>query len=574
MLDRPKVLIIGLDGATFDLVKPWAAAGKLPTFKRLLQEGVHGELISTIPPVTAPAWTSFMTGKNPGKHGLYHFIEALPGSYEIRYTNARSRLAKTIWRIMSESGLRVGVVNVPMTYPPESVNGYMLSGMDAPEGSAAITYPPELYQELAQKFGKVSPQIRYLGYLKTSRRRESVLKALEDMDIHYLQVMQYLLKQYPVDVGMTVFTSTDTAQHFFWQYMDINHPQYKPTEANQYGQAILQVYQRIGHIIENLMAMLSEESIVVIMSDHGFHPTSARIIHLNRYLSEIGLLKFLKSSQSWYHPKGLIHPLIRKMDVALRGSLTPQQKAKIARWFPQLRKKWEFHHTGLSNIDWQHTKAYCYEVLTFPPSIWINVKGLRPQGIVNSGAEYQEVIQFVIDKLYDLKDPVTGDQLIRRVYRKEEIYHGRYLDQAPDLTLAWWDGITLLGKPSFVDNGDEPVLTYAGGKPIGAGEWGGTHALQGIVVLRGQPFQVGRRLDQVEIIDLAPTLLHLLGLAIPEDMDGRVLWEAFKERFAAAHHIALRKADDDQAGDFSEVTYSQDETIQVEERLRGLGYIE
>src|SRR6185436_19139221 len=94
---KPRVLIVGLDGATFDNIRPWAEKGLLPTFKRLLDEGVHGALRSTYPPVTAPAWTSFMTGKNPGKHGLYHFIEPQPGGYDLRYTNARSRLARTVW---------------------------------------------------------------------------------------------------------------------------------------------------------------------------------------------------------------------------------------------------------------------------------------------------------------------------------------------------------------------------------------------------------------------------------------------------------------------------------------------
>jgi predicted AlkP superfamily phosphohydrolase/phosphomutase len=576
---QPKVLIIGLDGATFDLIKPWVAAGKLPTFKRLLHEGVHGELTSTIPPVTAPAWTSFMTGKNPGKHGLYHFIEPQPGSYDIRYTNARSRLTKTLWQILSESRMSVGVLNVPMTYPPEPVNGYIISGMDSPEGVTSITYPPSLYAELEERFGKVSPQIRYLGFLKTDQRREGVLKGLEEMDDHYLRMTDYLLQKYPVDVAMVVFTSVDTAQHFFWQYMDSTHPQHDPVGAAKYGEAILQVYQRVDDIIAKLTATLPEETAVVLMSDHGFHPTSARMVHINRYLLDLGLLRLHDSSQRWYHAQTLIQSVIKRVDAVLRRTLSPHQKARVSQMFPQLRSKWESHYTGLSNIDWEHTKAYCYEILTFPSCIWLNVKGLRPKGIVDPGAEYQELIQYLTDKLYELKDPVTGKQLISRVYCKTEIYHGRYLDQAPDLTLAWWDGVTLLGRPSFANNGQEPVVVYAGGKPIAAGEWGGTHSIKGILALHGGPFQQGRQLEHVEIVDLAPTLLYMLETPIPEDMDGRVLWEVFKEEFVAAHSVSMQNVtapngDDEQAMSLRESTYSDDETIHVEERLRGLGYIE
>jgi predicted AlkP superfamily phosphohydrolase/phosphomutase len=572
---QPKILIIGLDGATFDLIKPWAAEGKLPTFERLLQQGVHGELTSTIPPVTAPAWTSFMTGKNPGKHGLYHFIEPRPGSYEMRYTNARSRLAKTIWQILNESGISVGVLNVPMTYPPDRLNGYMISGMDSPEDSTAITNPPELYQELQERFGKVSPQIRYLGYLKTDQRREGVLKGLEEMDAHYLQLTDYLLKKYPVDVAMVVFTSVDTVQHFFWQYMDRTHPQHDAVGAAKYGEAILRVYQRVDEIIAKLIGSLPEDTAVLLMSDHGFHPTSARIVHINRYLFDLGLLRLHDSSQQWYHPQTLIQATIKRVDTVLRRTLTPHQKAKVSQMFPGLRNMWESHYAGLSNIDWAQTKAYCYEILTFPSCVWINVKGLRPQGIVDPGAEYEQLMRFITDKLYELKDPMTGQQLISRVYRKQDIYHGPYLDQAPDLTLAWWDGITLLGKPSFTQDGHEPVVSFTGGRPISAGEWGGTHALQGILVFRGKPFHKGKKLEQVEIVDLAPTLLHILGLPIREDMDGRVLHEAFKAEFAAAHGIATRiRGDSDDEASPQERTYSDAEAVKVEERLRGLGYIE
>jgi len=136
-----RVFVVGLDGATFDLIRPWAAAGHLPSLARLMQEGVHGELMSTLPPVTSPAWPSFMTGMNPGKHGVFDFIRRRPGGFDM--VNASHIAAKTLWQLLSEAGRRVGVIAVPVTYPPCPVNGFMISDILSPR-HAEIAYPPGL----------------------------------------------------------------------------------------------------------------------------------------------------------------------------------------------------------------------------------------------------------------------------------------------------------------------------------------------------------------------------------------------------------------------------------------------
>jgi predicted AlkP superfamily phosphohydrolase/phosphomutase len=561
---RPKVLVVGLDGATFDNLRPWIDEGRLPNLKRLVDGGVHGALRSTIPPVTAPAWTSFMTGKNPGKHGLYNFMELKPGSYELRYTNARTRLASTLWEILGDSSLKVGVINVPMTYPPQKVNGYMISGLDAPDESTAITEPRELYEELHGKFGQVSKQFRYMGFLKTDERRDAVLKTLAEIDDHYHKMTKYLLETHPVDVCMVVFTSTDTIQHFFYHYLDPKHPQHDAPGTAKYGNAIRDVYERMDKIIGDLTSRLGEEATVVLMSDHGFRSTSSRFVRVNHYLEQTGFLKRKRSFLSF------ARPLIGKIDALLRGNLSSEQKGKLASLFPALRQKWESQYGGLGGIDWKRTKAFCNEVLIFPPSIWINQKGVQPQGIVEPGREYEEVVKSLTEALYALKDPVTGAQLISRVYRKEEAYSGAQLAHAPDLTLACWEGITFVGKQGF---GEENVVEYQGGQPLAVGDWSGAHSLEGIMTFEGQAFRKGLRLD-ADIVDLVPTLLYLLGVPIPDDMDGRVLLEAFTEEFARTHGITTRgQGDGPQAPQRTEETYSQDESDKVAERLRGLGYI-
>jgi Type I phosphodiesterase / nucleotide pyrophosphatase len=161
-----RLLIIGLDGATFDVITPWAQEGKLPNLRKLLENGAHGALKSTIPPMSPPAWTSFMTGKNPGKHGVFDFTARKPYSYDIEFVNARWRRAETIWKIMSEEGKRICVLGVPFTYPPEAVNGVMISGIDTPAtggiADATAFHPKALYHEIAANLGGylISPNLK------------------------------------------------------------------------------------------------------------------------------------------------------------------------------------------------------------------------------------------------------------------------------------------------------------------------------------------------------------------------------------------------------------------------------
>ena len=151
--ERERVLVIGIDGATFDLLTPWMEEGFLPNLAALMGSGSHGPLRSTIPPITASAWTSFQTGKNPGKHGLFDFTQYRPGSYETSYVNASSVLAEPLWQVLSRQGKRVVVINVPVTYPPRPVNGYLISGMLTPSMDVEFTYPPDLYQQMVREIG-------------------------------------------------------------------------------------------------------------------------------------------------------------------------------------------------------------------------------------------------------------------------------------------------------------------------------------------------------------------------------------------------------------------------------------
>ncbi|MFQ5456205.1 MAG: alkaline phosphatase family protein [Nitrospirota bacterium] len=573
----PEVLIIGIDGATFDLIIPWAEEGKLPNFARLIKDGMWGDLMSTLPPVTAPAWTSFMTGKNPGRHGLFHFIEPQPNSYEMQYTNARSRGGKSMWQILTDIGKTVGVINVPMTYPPEKVNGYMISGMDTPDENSNFIYPPELYKELKERFGKINLGVQFLGGFRTDKRRDIFLNTVNEIEDQWTQLTLYLMKRYPTDIVMTVFRSPDQVQHLFWHYMDANHPQYDAEGAVRYSQTILRTYKKIDERIGKLIDAVSDKTKVVLMSDHGFGPTSSRVIYINRYLEEIGLLQFKGGNNRSNAINRVFHRGIKNIDDIVRAYLSSNLKAKIANLFPDIRKKWESYSTSFSDIDWSKTKAYACEVLTFPANIWINLKGQKPNGIVEPGREYKEVIDYLMEKLYDLRDPDTGERIIRKVYKKEDIYDGHYLDKSPDLILGWWDAKGFNSRNSSHVNGNNKVVEDHRGKKLVTGTvWSGTHRLNGIVLFKGNDLKRGRLTNKAEIIDVAPTILYLMGLPIPKDMDGQVLLDVIEKDWLSSHPITYKQYDEsDKVGsDFQENTYSEEETGKIEERLRGLGYLE
>jgi predicted AlkP superfamily phosphohydrolase/phosphomutase len=572
----PELVILGIDGGTWDLIVPWVKEGLLPNFAGLLSEGAWGNLESTVPPVTAPAWTSFMTGKNPGKHGIYDFLEPqhLPeggsDTYRMQYVSASSRKAKTIWKILSDQGKRVGVVNVPMTYPPEEINGYMISGMDAPDEDSPFIYPPSLREELWKELGGVSLDIRHLGYMKNDRKRRKVLRELIELEKKRLRLILYLFEKHPADVFMMVFNATDQVQHHFWHYMDPRHHQYDEKGHKKYGRAILEVYQCIDEIMGKLMDVLPEETKLVLMSDHGFGPISPRCLYINRYLEEKGLLTVKEKEDTG---SKFLLPLASKADSILRSILPPGMKNKIAKLFPKARAAFE-SYLAFSSFDWAKTTAYASEISITSLNIWLNMEGRYPQGTVPL-EDYDRTLERVRNVLYELIDPKTGKQVIARVYRKEEVYHGREAAHAPDLIVSWWDGGGFTVKPSYPkDSRHSGVIEYAPRRLKAGTDWSGTHKPNGIVLFRGKGIK-NIKFEDAKITDVAPTVLYLLGQPVPDDMDGQVLLEMLKEPGPAG--VSYQKVSGahplNDGPEESSSPYSERDEEQIRKRLEELGYL-
>jgi predicted AlkP superfamily phosphohydrolase/phosphomutase len=577
MRKDPKVVIIGLDAATWTLIRPWMAEGSMPNLEKLMKQGVSGTLRSILPPITPPAWTSFMTGKNPGKHGVFHFIETEPNTYAMNYANGGSRRSPTVWRILNAAGISVGTMNIPFTYPPETLDGFQISGLDTPSANSQFVYPASLKRELTDHFGKINHDLRFLGNMSTDNRRAQVVSEMERIDEQWAAIALYLLKHHPQDVMMFVFMSIDTVQHYFWQYMDRSHFLYDPKAAHRFGNAVRQVYERLDAITGRIIEKLPQNTTVFVVSDHGGGPVVDRTLFLNRYLHHLGLLHYRKDENgSRNRRRGLRKLKLKTLQAAyslLRSTLSSRQKSLLAEVFPTLRKRAELAYTSFVDIDWSRTKAFCSEVLASPPNIWINLKGIKPRGIVEP-AEYNALTDFIIEKLRELPDPRTGKPIIARVYRRDELFHGPFSNEAADLIIDWWSEDSLFSTaPSLAKDRHKPAVIIREHRPSQDSVWGGTHRLDGILVASGPDLKRGAEVDNAQLIDIAPTLLHLFGLPVPQDMDGRVLADAFRPEFLAAHPVKAGTASGVSESDRSS-GYTDEESAKVEERLQALGYLE
>ena len=575
-----RLLIIGLDGATFDLIVPWARAGKLPNLGRLMETGAFQPLRSTIPPMTFPSWTTFMTGQNVGKHGVFDFTERKPNSYEVQFVNASARKAKTIWRIMSEAGKRVCVVGVPCTYPPERVNGVMISGFDAPNPGPRSMYPPGLYEELRERVGEyiISPDIA--KHIDADRPDEALASIIRSIN-RKAETARYLFQREPWDCMMAMFGESDSSAHHFWKYHDPRSPHHEPAGFGEEGDPLLSVYRRLDEIVGELLESVPPGTTTVVVSDHGHGGTGDKIMYVNRWLAQEGFLAFRRRGLS---------DLTSGLRVGLTR-LAGRAKMVLTRVLPRrIRKILAYERRGglvnkvesflrFASIDWSRTKAFSEET-PYYPTIWINVRGRDPEGIVEPGAMYEAVRTEIIERLLSWKDPDTGEPVVKAVHRREEVYHGSEVERIPDLLVSWNldRGYSYLSRPSYQAQSGTPIERMSRATirksrfMLGRS---GSHRDHGILILSGHGIAQGQAIKEPGMPDVAPTILHLLGVPVPEVIDGRVLTEALDPQATAREAAGGAKAQQAMPEDGRVAAlYSEEENEKIEDRLRDLGYID
>ncbi len=550
-----KVLVIGLDGATFDLLKPWMAEGHMPFLKSLIDGGAHGDLESTMPPLTAAAWVSFATGVNPGKHGLFDFVFPRNGSYDVLVANPKLRDAEPVWSVASRHGKRVGIVSVPMTYPPEPVNGFMLSCFMTPGPASEYSYPRELKHDL------IRDGFHFETSLSEKHRSGDIAKFLAEVaqsTQNRVDTVLHLMTTQPWDLFSFVFQSTDLLQHELWRLVDPTHPRHSEAETAQYLPQWKQFYDQLDAHLARMVEAAGPDATVILMSDHGF----GRVTHLfyvNNWLLDHGYL--VRKPGAWHALKewtfrlGLTPMNVFKMLTYLRLSWMRQgfrfgQKYGLA-------KKVFF---SFDDIDWLRTRAFSFGNFG---QVYLNVKGRQQHGIVEPGAEYERLMREIAEGLTAYIDPMTGRPFIEKVLRRDAVYHGAHYEDAPDL-IALSRGLEYVSFGT-TDFGNNRVT----GRIFGMT---GYHRMNGILVVSGPGVRRGAQLDGAAIIDLAPTILYALGVPVPEAMDGRVLRAAFDDAWLAAHGDAQHEAGGSGAG-AGDPAYTPEEEDLVQERLRELGYL-
>ncbi len=559
---RPRLLVVGLDSVTFRVLKPLVEAGDLPTFQSIIDEGAHGVLLSTVPSVTPPGWVTSFTGVDPGKHNVFDFkdhMTHLEGEtkYELASTTSRSVRAEPFWTILNRAGVTVGMVNLPMTYPLEALDGYAIAGFPCPTEGEGLFYP----QDLAEEIRREVPDYNFYGvpdHLEKGRP-DLYLKRTNTITRDRAKAFLHLLERRPTDVAMIVFTEVDRVQHYLWNCWDPEHPTHTP-EKERYKDAFLEHYQVIDRNLGAMMEMVGPDVPVVIYSDHGANSLS-RKVYLNTFLVEKGLIVMKGKGSGKASTDG------RKVKAKL------MDRRRFQRLFHRLGLDGQVHRIpkrlrtalpviSFETVDWARTKAFFSS--EGAQSITVNLKDRQPEGSVGSGREYSAVVEEVIKALRALGDPKTGVSPIAAIHRREDLYEGPFVENAPDLVIVPAEGYMLLKE-----FGDEIFTDVTGAWNDRSAE----HEREGVLLIKGPGVRSGKSLGEHHLRDIAPTLLHLCGHAVPRYMDGYVVEDAFEDGWLADHPVELVGEETFSPTDPSTSKMSPEEEQLLKERLRGLGYL-
>jgi predicted AlkP superfamily phosphohydrolase/phosphomutase len=538
-----KVLILGLDGATWDVLDPLMDAGLMPNFQRLLRGGTRGVLRSTIPPITPAAWTTFMTGRSPGAHGIFDFerYDVRTNKLSFNTTNVLGHV-RTIWQILGSRGYQVGSIAVPMTYPPVPVNGFLISGFGAVSTKTDFTYPADLRHELLKRW----PDFTFKNTWKSRgwRPDQTVADNIAQVTRSFHQgaeVLRYCGDRYGWDVLMIVYKLVDNLQHKAWRYLDPRTRDRWPKRRKLTEQCFAELDVAIGDILAYAKA---HDAHVFVMSDHG-HGSLEGKAQPNLMLKDWGYLKLRsETAQAGTTFRHKVSRLFRKKGKFAAGNFSLEDDLAVD--FAQTRAA--VMHAGMAGF------------------LYLNLRGRQETGIVEP-ADYERLR----DELKARFEAATCSdrdgrtiKVFEAVYKPEELYRATREGQPwmPDLLLCPTPRLAVVRKI----RGDQHVQWV----PLPRME--GTHRREGIFAVAGPGVRVGARVD-TDIINSTPTILAMLGESIPSDMEGAVIADAFDPPLTARVEEALDEPVAVGAPSGGEV-YSAEDVAALTRRLADLGYLE
>jgi predicted AlkP superfamily phosphohydrolase/phosphomutase len=542
-----RTFVFGIDGATFDVISPMVESGRLPNLGRVLREGSCGPLRSTIHPITPAAWSSFATGVNPGKHGVFDFSSPNRATYGVKLNNATDRRRESVWGRLSRERKRVTVVNVPFTYPPESVNGIMISGFDSPGADRSMSRPREVYDELVARFGSYTPDWSFPAGKRydPERYRQNVVDVIRQRG----EATLYLMEKYPWDFFMTVFQSIDHVQHVFFG-------------VGEWGlEYIRQAYEAVDRELGRVLERLDEDTVLMVVSDHGAGDIR-KVFYLDQWLEREGYLAPKKGATL----EGLLRQLGKRGRKLAKAILPTAARGYLRGRMPGMRDM-VVSLSSSAPVDWSRTRAYSAGMYG---NVFVNLKGREAQGIVEP-SDYGALCDDIRSRLLRLEDPDTGEKVVEAVHHRDEVYSGPFVDDAPDLLIHWKD------YAYFTKKGiDKAGQIFSRELTLDASNFphSGTHRIDGIFLACGACIRPGQWLSGLRIIDVAPSLLYLQGAAIPNDLDGRLRSDMFDEGYVSANPPQYTgDGATKEPPTQTPPTPPEDDKL-LQERLRSLGYIE
>jgi len=495
-----KVILIGIDGATPDLLNPWIDEGKLPFFHKIRENGAYGVLTSTKPPFSPPAWTSIITGCTPGKHGIYGFEST--GTLDPHIIDSRHRKVPTIWNYLTDIGMKSIIVNVPCTYPPEKIDGVMITGLLTPSKDSNFTYPKEIKERLNKEdLGEYPLENYYLDDFTRSRMKKHTPNKLADhiskQMVSRSQVVLNLMEEFHWDFTMIVFRGTDTAHHFFYDKKDV----------------LLSCYQKVDELIRKIINKYPD-ALFFIVSDHGFEEIK-KILYPDNILYNAG---FLTPIHDPYHSyKSLTFSLVFRVRNWLLRILSSKFSKKS-----RLIKKLLFTDISKAElIDFSKTKAFS---TADGRGIQICSKDRYYNGTVDP-KDYEQVCKEISTLFKEVKDPEDANSIVENVYRWDEVYN-KDAEIPPDLIFDMEKGYTALEWIRFpykikdIIRSKKRHIPFIFNKdPSGRT---GDHAPYGIFFAYGKEIKTNYTIDNISVEDVLPMVFTGMGLSIPNNIDGKV----------------------------------------------------
>ncbi|WP_187368725.1 alkaline phosphatase family protein [Baekduia soli] len=531
-------LLIGLDGATYTILDPYVEQGIMPFVGELMGRGTRAELRSVMPPLTPPAWTSLMTGKHPGAHGVFDFFQRdEPDSVYLGFASSQDVRAATIWTLASEGGRRILSLNFPLMFPPPPVEGCIVPGGMMPWRQLRLgCHPAGLFDRLKELPGFNPREMLDM---------ELEVKALEGcpddeiaawVDLHirrehrWFEVARHLMQEEPADLMAVLFDGVDKLQHLCWRFID---PACRPADPTPWEQGMIERCERYFRELDGMLSELVElagpEATVIVASDHGFGPTR-EVFHVNSWLEREGYLTWAQGG----------------------GDAEGRHGTDVG--FAEMTRH-------VNAVDWTRTIAYA----ATPSSQGITIVGTLPGTDTPLPADVRrKVTGEIVEGLRALRRPHDDRPLVADVWTREEAFAGPFEALGPDVTMVLADAgtVSILPSDELISRRDEPR---------------GHHRWEGIFIAQGPGIRAGAQVDELSIVDVAPLVLHRLGLPVPDDMAGRVPTEILEPSELArnAPRSAPAAAAPAPVPDRSaDLVLDAEEQAGVMDRLRALGYVE